>query len=173
MTSLYVFHTNNSDDIAGFGVREPLFTRGNDITPYSGLVLPTGQVGNEGLYQFTIPDPQSSEQDDSISFTIQEFIFATGDAGDENNLDKINGVVPLSKKDIQSLKDKTVCAVVYDDNISADVPAGFASLKGATYGLTAFIVTDFSRGPGLPEITVALLPSDEVVPTCEQVVQPQ
>ena len=126
-----------NDDIAEKGVRTVLFSRPTDITPFtpfSGLVLPTGEVGDEGLFKFTNPDPQSSEQDDSIAFTLQEFIFAAGDAADENNLDKINGVVPLSEADIVALVGQTVCAVVYDSDVSADVPAGFASLKGARWG---------------------------------------
>ena len=168
-----------NDDIADPGVRlPPLFTRGiniTDITPPISLVLPTGQVGDWGLFRFTESDPQTSHltsQQGTPSFTIQDFIFATGNAADENNLDKINGVVPLGKKDIKGLEDKTVCAVVYNSSVSTDVPAGIASLKGPTLGLTAFTVTDFSTGPGLPDITVVLLPSAQVVPTCEQVLPP-
>ena len=148
-------------------------TTANRKSGFSGLVLPTGEVGDEGLFKFTNPDPQSSEQDDSIAFTLQEFIFAAGDAADENNLDKINGVVPLSEADIVALVGQTVCAVVYDSDVSADVPAGFASLKGATLGLTAFTVTAVGPGPdgsdkSLPVITVDLLPSTDVVSTCQR-----
>ncbi len=167
-----------NDDLANPGVRDILFS---GATPFSGLVLPTGEAGDEGLFQFTNPDPQSSQQDDSISFTIQEFIFATAgsDADDENNLDKINGVVPLGADDIAGLNGRTVCAVVYDSDVSADVKDGYASLKGATLGLTAFKVTavgpdpDGPDGSDLPSITVDLLPSDEVVSTCEQVLPPE
>ena len=45
-----------NDDIAAPGVRTPVFMRGNDITPFSGLELPTGQIGDEGLFRFTKPD---------------------------------------------------------------------------------------------------------------------
>ena len=164
-----------NDDIADPGVRDILFTRGGtDITPFSGLVLPTGEVEDEGLFQFTNSGSQSSQQDDSISFTIQEFIFAVAgsDAADENNLDKVNGVVPLGADDIVALKDKTVCAVVYDSDVSADVKDGYASLKGATTGLTAFTVTavgpdpDGPDGSVLPSITVDLLPSADVPGAC-------
>ena len=55
----------------------------------------TGEVEDEGLFRFTNSDPQQS-QDGGAPFTVQEFLFATGAAGDENNLDKIDGVVPLS-----------------------------------------------------------------------------
>ena len=160
-----------NDDIADLAVRDVLFSQGNDITPYSGLLLPTGELGDEGLFRFTKPDPQMS-QDDGDSFTIQEFIFAAGAAGDENNLDKIDGVVPLDAADIDDLEGRIVCAVVYDSDVSADVKDGYASLKGATLGLTAFMVTAVGPdpdGPGgsvLPPITVDLLPSDEVQSVC-------
>ena len=117
-----------NDDIGDPGVREILFTRGNDITPFSGLVLPTGEVEDEGLFRFTNPDPQRSQEDDAAPFTIQEFIFAAGAAADENNLDKIDGVVPLSEEDIRDLEGHTVCAVVYDSDVSADVDDNYASL---------------------------------------------
>ena len=63
------------------------------------------------------PLPQISEQN-GASFTLQEFIFALGAAANENNLDKISGVVPLSAADILNLEGQTVCAVVYDSDIS-------------------------------------------------------
>ena len=118
-------------------------------------------------------------QDSGDPFTIQDFIFAAGAAGDENNLDKIDGVVPLDAADIVDLKDTTVCAVVYDSDLSLDVKEGYGSLKGATLGLTAFMVTAVGPdpdGPGgsvLPPITVDLLPSDEVQSACEGVEPPQ
>ena len=114
-------------------------------------------------------------QDGGAPFTVQEFIFAasTSTAADENNLDKIDGVVPLGVADIVALVGQTVCAVVYDSDVSADVKDGYASLKGATTGLTAFDVTGVGPDPVgsvLPAITVELLPSNEVMSTCEQVV---
>jgi hypothetical protein len=161
-----------NDDIANPGVRDFLFTRGRNITPYSGLVLPTGQVGDEGLFTFTSPDLQVSLQN-GAEFTIMEFIEASGAAEDENNLDKIEGVVPLRHAEIYALEGYTVCAVVYDSDISVDVPAGFASLKGATMGLTAFDVTAVNENPlggsYLPLITVDLLPSSDVQSVCGKI----
>lgn len=167
-----------NDDIADKGVRSLLFTRGSNITPFAGLTLPTGQAGDAGLFRFSKADPQASLQNGAV-FTAQEFIFAAGAAADENNLDKVDGVVPLSSADIADLEGKTVCAVVYDSDLSVDVAAGFGNLKGATLGLTAFKVNavgpdpDGPEGSVLPAITVDLLPSSEVVQTCRQVVPPQ
>ncbi len=67
-------------------MRTLLFTRGNNITPFSGLTLPTGQIGNVGLFRFTKSDPQVSLQN-GATFTTLEFITATGAAAVENNLD--------------------------------------------------------------------------------------
>ena len=166
-----------NDDIAAPGVRTLLFTRGNDITPFSGLVLPTGQIGDEGLFRFTKPDPQVSLQN-GAAFTIAEFVAATGAAANENNLDKIDGVVPLGGADIADLDGKTVCAVAYDSDKSIDVTGGFGSLKGATLGVTAFEVSavgpdpDGPAGSVLPPIIVDLLPSADVQAICESVPSP-
>ncbi len=66
-----------------------------------------------------------------------------------------------------------MCAVGYDSDVSADVIDGYASLKGATTGLTAFKVTGVGPDPEgsvLPAITLELLPSDDVQGICEEVV---
>lgn len=164
-----------NDDIANPGVRELLFTRGKDMTPFSGLVLPTGQVGDEGLFMFTNSDPQVSLQN-GATFTISEFIEASEAAADENNLDKIDGVVPLDSADIYALEGQTVCAVVYDSDVSVDVAAGFGNLKGATLGVTGFTVTAVSPNPAggsyLPLIKVDLLPSGDVRDTCAGLNEP-
>ena len=161
-----------NDDIANPAERRLLFTRGKNITPYQGLVLPTGQIGDEGLFMFTRPDPQISLQN-GATFTTPEFIDATGAARDENNLDKVWGVVPLWQTDIFALQGQTVCALVYDSDISVDIPAGFASLKGATMGLTAFTVTAVKANPSggsyLPLITVNLLSSAAAQTTCDSI----
>ena len=129
------------------------------------LVLPTGQVGDEGLFRFAKSDPQMSLQN-GATFTTQEFIDASGLAADENNLDKVDGVAPLDADDIAGLADQDVivCAVVYDSDISSDVDPPFGNLKGATQGITAFEVTAAtphpSGGSNLPLITVKLVSVD-------------
>lgn len=159
-----------NDDIADPGERTALFTRPNDVTPLSGLVLPTGQVGDEGLFWFTMPDPQQSLQNGAM-FTKQEFFTATGAAADENNLDKIAGVMPLTAADIEGLLGDTICAVVFDGDISADLAGGHASLKGATMGVIAFevrAVTPDPAGSRLPLITVDVLPAPSIPAVCVQ-----
>lgn len=164
-----------NDDIANPGVRTPLFTVGSNITPYWGLVLPTGQVGDEGLFQFSTPGPQVTQVSlqNRATFTTQEFFDATGAASNENNLDKIDGVLPLSAADINKLVGKTVCAVVFDSDVSVTEQGRSASLKGATLGITAFRVTAVSPHPAggsyLPLITVDLLHSSQVRTACAEV----
>ena len=72
---------------------------------------------------------------------------AAGDAADENNLDKIINVVPLGESDLAALNGKTVCLLGWDSDISFDpgdpsdpTNPPYASLKGATLGLTAYNV---------------------------------
>jgi hypothetical protein len=158
-----------NDDIAGLYVRTLLFTRGRDITPYSGLWLPTGQVGDYGMFQFTNPDPQTSNQN-GAQFTTQELIGGTCAASNENNLDKIDGVKALGSADINALLGKTVCALVWDSDISWDYAKVEGSLKGATKGLTAFTVQQVTPHPAggsyLPLIRVDLIASSDVINVC-------
>lgn len=100
---------------------------------------------------------------------MQQFRTASCAAADENNLDKIDGVVPM-RNDLFGLVGQTVCAVVYDSDVSVDVAQGFASLKGATLGGTAFTVRSVNPNPAggsyLPLLTVDLIASANVGATC-------
>ena len=77
----------------------------------------------------------------------------------------------MGAADIYELVGKTVCAVVYDSDISVDVEDGYGNLQGATLGVTAFLVTAASPDPSddgaLPIITVDLLSPTEVGAACE------
>jgi hypothetical protein len=156
-----------NDDIANPGVRTTLFTRGRSGIPRNGFILRTGQIGDEGLFRFTRPDPQISQQN-GAQFTIQQFRAASGPAANENNLDKISDVIPLRTTQLTALVGRTVCAVVYDSDVSVDTSAHFANLKGATMGLTAFTVTAIgtANGSNLPPLTVNLLSAAQVTSTC-------
>lgn len=159
-----------NDDIANPYVRTLLFTRGRNILPYAGLTLPTGQVGDEGLFRFTRPDPQLSNQN-GTTFTIAQLVASTGPAGNENNLDKLDDVIPMGTTEIQAMLGKKFCALVFDSDISFDSSKHEASLKGATMGLTAFTVTAVAGsgyGSNLPSITVSLMSSTEATTACAQ-----
>ena len=139
------------------------------LTPIEGLALPTGERGDEGLFRFANPDPQVSLQN-GAQFTWYEFFTATGAAADENNLDKVAGVVPLGKRDVRNLLGKTVCAVVFDSDVSVDTSDGYGSLIGATLGTTAFHVTKVKRHPDrgsyLPVIKVHVLGPEDRAMAC-------
>jgi len=158
-----------NDDIADLYVRDLLFTRGKNITPYSGLWIPTGQVGDFGVFQFTHPEPQTSNQN-GAQFTTEELISATCAASDENNLDKIDGVAALGEAEINALLDKTVCALVFDSDISWDYAKVEGSLKGATLGITAFRVKQVmphpDGGSSLPLLRIDVLSSGETADAC-------
>jgi len=169
-----------NEDIADPGVRDILFTRPTDITPYSGLVLPTGVHEDEGLFRFYLPDPQlnlnNSDEFTTVEFTTYEFITATGAAADETNLDSVSMVVPLDAEYIAGLVGYTVCAVVFDDDILINADPLYGNLKGATLGLTAFEVTAVGATTVtdtgvlvLQPITVDLVPSTNVEKVCGSV----
>ena len=76
--------------------------------------------------------------------------------------------------EIAALEGRLVCAVMYDSDLSVDSDQDFASLMGATLGLTAFKVTSVGpdpEGPVLPSITVDLLPSSDVQAACATTAQ--
>lgn len=156
-----------NDDIANPYVRTPLFQRGRNILPHAGLTLPTGQTGDEGLFRFSNPDPQRSQQN-GATFTMTQLVTSTGAASNENNLDKIDDVIPMRTPEIQAMNGKRFCALVFDSDVSVDTSSHYAVLKGATMGLTAFTVTSVgsSSGSTLPNITVTLLSVAEVNATC-------
>lgn len=154
-----------NDDIAvdaGSGLTTPLFTRAKDgapgswdITPYSGLVLPTGQVGNEGLF--------------SVGLSYADLEAFIEDTLPNADLASIPGS-PLTEAEIYYLLGKVVCAKVKDSDVS-DLGGGLLNAQGAYYGLTAFEVTEVNPNPAdgsyLPLITVDLLASRDVQKMCE------
>ena len=158
-----------NDDIAGLYVRDLLFTRGVDITPYDGLWIPTGQEGDFGMFQFTNPDPQTSNQN-GAQFTTQELIDGSCATADENNLDKIDGMAALGTDEITALVGRTVCGLVWDSDISWDSSILEGSLKGDTKGITAFTVKEVVPHPGggsnLPLMRVDLIASGNVAAMC-------
>ena len=151
-----------NDDIAadaGSGLTMPLFSRGKDITPFTGLVLPTGQVQDEGLFTVDLSSPD-----------LAAFIADTLPNGSQ--LDGIRGT-PLGEVEINGLLGRTVCAKVHDSDVS-DLGEGKLNATGAYMGLTAFTVTDVTPNPEggsyMPLITVDLLLSSDVQTVCESAI---
>lgn len=152
-----------NDDIvrtAGAALTTRLFTRGIDITPHPGLILPTGQLGDEGLFSVGLA---GSNLDAFIADTYPNAF-----------LDGITGA-PLDEADIYDLLGKVVCAKVKDSDVSV-LAGGQLNATGDYMGLTAFSVAAVSPNPDggsyLPLITVDLLPSGQVLTVCESLTAP-
>ena len=159
-----------NDDIADPGIRDRLFTRGSDITPYSEITLPGGQQGDAGIFTFGNGGHQQQSQQGGPIYTIHEFIKGIGAANNQSNLDKADQVRPLTDTEFNDLLGVTVCAVVYDSDVSYDEVDQYANLQGANLGLAAFTVTAVTpQGGSLhPNITVDLIPSSQIKELCEQ-----
>ncbi len=184
-----------NEDIKELNIRSFLFTRGNDITDDSPAVqisLPTGQLGDEGIFKFfKDDDPQISDQN-GAQFSKCEFITATGNASDENNLDKIVDVRPLTRQQIFDLiNQQSYCTVALTSDASVTSPAENSgdlnglpttNLKGATRGITAFKVVNVVDHPDyiddptssmLPIVTIELFPSNQIDKICERACVPR
>jgi len=171
----------NESDLVHRGI---LFTNFNDITddvPPVQITVTTGFPSDAGIFKFFKDDPQLSDQN-GAEFTRCEFITATGDASDENNLSKMINLKPLTEAQIYDLINKSAyCAVVQQSDISdvgpADGSFGFpgeptADVLGKSLGVTAFKVVDVQPHPfggdHLPIVTFELLPSNQIDKICER-----
>jgi hypothetical protein len=126
-----------NDDIAAIGLRTALFTRPTNIRPFD-ITLPVPlPSSNPGVFKFMNSGTQTSAQTPSKPFTILDLIQASGNASDENNLDKVNNIQAIGTSSITA--GQTVCALVWDSDIS-NTSTNQWSLKGDTYGLVAFSV---------------------------------
>ena len=77
----------------------------------------------------------------------------------EKLLDKVPDVTPLRAAGLSLLVGKTVCAVVYDSDISMNYGPLSGSLKGANLGIVAFNVLSVIP---LPDVSSSSLPIVEV-----------
>src|SRR5687767_9626367 len=135
-----------NDQIAEVGVRETLRYFRENVGEV--IDLHTGQVEDEGWFApMTIPSSWRSAgpTDDGI----KNFLVAgpgLGSAGGsydrEDLLDKIPDVKPLREAELYSLAGRTVCAVVYDSDVSINYSPLNGSLKGANLGTVSFEVLE-------------------------------
>ena len=141
-----------NDDIAEIGVRTQLrfFAQhvGQQITLY------TGQVGDEGWFALkTIPVSWANAGPTSDG--LKNYVVAGPGLGRpdtkgdrESRLDKVPDVTPLRATGLRMLEGRTVCAVVYDSDVSINYGPLNGSLKGANLGVVAFRVLDVTRRTG-------------------------
>ncbi len=151
-----------NDDIAEVGLRLPL--RWFAANTGTSIDLFTGAVGDEGW--FTLKTIPASWQDAGpTSNGVRNYLLAgpgLGAAeGDDAEvlLDDIPDVTPLRATGLAMLVGRSVCALVYDSDVSINYAPLQGDLRGATLGLVAFDVTAVSaRSDGstsdLPRVTI-------------------
>ena len=160
-----------NDDIAKIGLRKQL--RYFADHPLTLLTLHTGQVGDEGWFALkTIPSSWFSAgptEDGLLNYLMAGPGLGTKNAhGDrESRLDKVPDVTPLRATGLRMLEGQTVCAVVYDSDISMNYDPLNGSLKGANLGVVAFDVLSVTRLEGqssssLPEVAIQIRDAAEV-----------
>jgi hypothetical protein len=148
-----------NDDIAKYGQRSVL--RYFNANPGKVIAVKTGQTGDEGWFTPTqIPTKWGSTAEVGLNNFIAGQI-------KQDRLDKIPGVRPLRAMGLKELEGRTVCAVVYDSDISINYdsrqPYTDGNLQGATLGIAAFTVLEngvnqmnqFSSST-LPEVQVRI-----------------
>jgi hypothetical protein len=166
-----------NDQMAEIGVRTPLryFAQNAGQT----ISLRTGQSGDEAWFMLDAV-PASWASAGPTTDGIRNFVgdpslpfphgvgpgLGTRDAkGDrESLLDKIPDVDPLRREGLEALVGRTVCAVVFDSDVSVNYDPSTGSLKGANLGTVAFEVVELAaaRRGALPAATIMILDAAEV-----------
>ena len=111
-------------------------------------LLPSGEVKDEGLYR--IPDSPMYLDGPPVPWTVQEFVDGVVP---QDELDKIEGIVPLRNHDLEDLVGQTCVAVVYDSDISINYDPINGNLQGGRHGLFAFTVGEVKSPGSIPEST--------------------
>jgi hypothetical protein len=160
-----------NDDIAEIGVRAQLRFFAQHVG--AGLTLHTGQVGDEGWFALkTIPSSWAKAGPTTDGLT--NYLVAGPGLGRpnahgdrESRLDKIPDVTPLRARGLKMLEGRTVCAVVYDSDVSINYDPLNGSLKGANLGVVAFRVLSVMRLYGgssssLPRVDIEIRDAAQV-----------
>jgi hypothetical protein len=169
-----------NDDISHLARRMQL--RYFAANPGKVIWLWSGQVGDEGWFApKTIPSswanagPTADGLRNFLGNPSQPFTHNVGPGlGTGNNpeslLDKIPNVIPLRAEGLWGLIGRTVCALVWDSDISINYGPIEGSLKGEKLGVAAFEVQDvvylngFSSST-LPRVKIQIKDANQV---CEQ-----
>ncbi len=135
--------TDVNDQLAAVGLREPLdyfqANTGNRIELF------TGQVGDEGWFALkTVPSSwqTAGPTDNGVRNYLAAGPGLGGGADDrEVLLDKIPDVTPLRATGLAMLRGETVCAIVYDSDVSVNYSPLTGNLQGANLGIVGFEVS--------------------------------
>jgi hypothetical protein len=119
--------------------------------------LVSGEVGDEGWFALKrVPYGWHSDWKLGLKRYLWEpFTLHDG------YLDEVPFVTPLRGRGLAALKGKTVCALVYDSDISVNYDPLYGNLQGDTLGLVAFDVLDAERLYGyssgsLPKVKIRI-----------------
>jgi hypothetical protein len=160
-----------NDDIADIGVRDQLQYFSEHIG--EELTLFTGEVGDEGWFALkSIPLDwiYTGPTNDGVANFIQAGI-GLGTSGQgkssEEYLDSIPDVTPLRATGLDMLEGKTICAIVYDSDVSINYDPLTGSLMGANLGIVAFEVLSTESNTGyssssLPKVNIKILDADVI-----------
>lgn len=138
------------------------------------LTVHTGEVGDEGFFALTqIPRKwhKAGPTDDGlrnyVGHPTQPYPHSVGKGlgtggNPEKRLDKVKGVTPLRATGLAMLVGHTVCAVVYDSDVSVNYDPMDGNLQGSTQGTVAFRVLDVRKLNGyssssLPKMEIEIL----------------
>jgi hypothetical protein len=158
-----------NDDEADIGQRDQLRYFANNVG--QTITLHTGEVGDEGWFALTtVPDswanagPTPDGLRNFVGLPVGPGLGAGNDP--EKRLDKIRGVTPLRATGLHGLEGRSVCAVVFDSDISINYDPLDGSLKGDNLGTVAFKVLDVRKLEGfssssLPEVDIEIVDADE------------
>jgi len=154
--------TDVNDQLAAVGQREPLaFFQAN---VGSQIDLFTGQVGDAGWFALKTV-PSSWQEAGPTDNGVRNYLtpgpgLGVGD-DPEVLLDEIPDVTPLRATGLAMLQGETVCAVVYDSDVSINYSPLTGNLQGANLGIVGFDVlaaterTDGSDSD-LPRVTIEI-----------------
>ena len=132
VSSAFLINDDNPTEVGN----PPL--RWNVLFPGDEVLLPSGELEDEGL--FALPDNTPWSLDDFVAGVVPQ-----------DQLDTIQGMVPLGNPDLAQLEGRKCVGVTYDSDISIDLDKAEGNLQGARYGLFFFTVLDVVDPGTLPE----------------------
>jgi hypothetical protein len=112
--------------------------RWNELFPGDVVLLPAGEVDDEGL--FALPPDAPFDLTDFYDGVVPQ-----------SQLDPIPEVMPLRNHQLYALIGATCTAVVYDSDISMNYLPIQGNLQGARYGVFTFTVLDVVVPGSIPE----------------------
>ena len=171
-----------NDNIAKVGLRTPLSFFNNPANFGRKIVIRSGQVGDEALFApKVIPDswrdtgPTNDGLINYIGKPCQPFPHNVGEGlgqGDDPEalLDKIPLVTPLRATGLSMLIGKTICALVYDGDVSINYGPLTGNLQGANLGVVAFKLLEVKKAIDFSDSTLPLL-TVQIVNPCRAFVK--